>query len=232
VTLGVLQPYLLPYIGYWQLFGAVDRIVFYDNIQYTKKGWINRNRFLRNGTDAWFTVPLKSGSAYLSIAERTIADDFEPGALLRPLASAYRKAPHFADAFPVIESVVAAPSRNLFAYLLHGLETVASHLGIGTPVVVSSTVGIDHGLKAERKVIALCQALGADRYWNPIGGQALYSPAAFAEEGIELGFLRTRPIEYEQFGAPFVPALSIVDVLMFNSLATVRRLLGEYDVLS
>jgi len=227
-----MQPYFLPYIGYWQLFCAVDRFVVYDNIQYTKKGWINRNRFLRNGTDAWFTVPLKAGSAHLSIAERTIADDFEPGTLLRPLAAAYRKAPHFGDVFPMIESVVAAPSRNLFEYLLHGLLTVAAHLEIRTPVVVSSAVDIDHGLRAEHKVIALCRALGADRYYNPIGGHALYSAAEFADAGIELRFVQTRPIAYAQFGGPFVPALSIVDVMMFNSPEAVGRMLGDYDLVT
>ena len=58
-TLGIMQPYFLPYIGYWQLLSAVDQFVVYDNIKYTKKGWINRNRFLRDGTDAVFTIPLK-----------------------------------------------------------------------------------------------------------------------------------------------------------------------------
>src|SRR5205809_1520347 len=103
-----MQPYFLPYIGYWQLLAAVDRFVGYDNIQYAKKGWINRNRFLRNGADAFFTVPLKKGSDFLDIAERSIADDFDPATLLNPLAAAYRKAPCFAEVFPLIERIVTA----------------------------------------------------------------------------------------------------------------------------
>jgi WbqC-like protein len=230
VTLGIMQPYFLPYIGYWQLLAAVDRFVVYDNIQYTKKGWINRNRFLRNGADAVFTVPLKKGSDSLTVAARFVADDFDPAALLNPLASAYRKAPFFTTAFPLVEAIVTAAPRNLFEYLLHGLVTTAAFLEIRTPVVVSSAVAIDHGLKAERKVLALCQALGAKRYVNAIGGRELYSVAAFAEQGIDLKFIQSRPISYRQYDDTFVPGLSIVDVLMFNSKDAVRAMLGAYDL--
>ena len=230
VTLGIMQPYFLPYIGYWQLLAAVDRFVVYDNIQYTKKGWINRNRFLRNGADAFFTLPLQKGSDYLSVAERSLAENFDPAALLNPLAAAYRKAPFFAAVFPVLETIVTAAPRNLFEYLHHSLAVTAGYLEIPTPMVVSSQVAIDHRLKSEEKVIELCRAQGADRYINFIGGRDLYSPARFAAAGIELGFIQSRPITYQQFAPPFVPALSILDVMMFNSTDAVRGMLGQYDL--
>jgi hypothetical protein len=225
-----MQPYFLPYIGYWQLLAAVDRFVVYDNIQYAKKGWINRNRFLRNGADAFFTVPLKKGSDFLNVADRAIADDFDPMTILNPLLAAYRKAPFFDAVFPMLESIVTAAPRNLFEYLHQSLVTTAHYLEIRTPIVVSSTVTIDHGLKAERKVVALCQALGATRYVNAIGGRELYSVPAFAELGIDLKFIQSRPITYRQYDNPFVPGLSIVDVMMFNSRDAVRAMLGECDL--
>jgi hypothetical protein len=230
VTVGIMQPYFLPYIGYWQLLAAVDRFVVYDNIQYTKKGWINRNRFLRNGGDAFFTLPLKKGSDSLDVVDRNIAGDFDPRTILNPLAAAYRRAPFFSATFPMIESIVMAAPRNLFEYLQHSLVTVAAYLEIGTPIVVSSTVAIDHTLKSERKVLALCEALGADRYLNPSGGMDLYSVSAFADRGIELRFLQSRPIVYRQYDDPFVPSLSIVDALMFNSKDSVRAMLAEFDL--
>lgn len=230
VTLGIMQPYFFPYIGYWQLLAAVDRFVVYDNIQYTKKGWINRNRFLRNGTDAFFTVPLRKGSDFLDVADRALADDFDPGTLLNPLAAAYGKAPCFDAVFPVIEAVILAAPRNLFEYLHHGLKVIAEYLEIRTPIVVSSAVAIDHTLNGERKVLALCEALGATRYVNAIGGRELYSASAFAEHGIELRFIQSRPVTYRQYDHPFVPGLSIVDVLMFNSRDAVRGMLGAYDL--
>lgn len=232
MTLGIMQPYFLPYIGYWQLLAMVDRFVVYDNIQYTKKGWINRNRFLRDGTDAYFTVPLKKASDYLNVSERELADDFDRDKLLRSLAGSYRRAPHFDTVFPVVERIVQAPMLNLFAYLQNSLTEMAGFLEIRTPMVVSSTIDIDHALHSEDKVLALCRAMGADRYLNPIGGQALYSQAAFAAHSIRLEFLRTRPIEYSQGSGVFVPNLSIVDVLMFNSKETVRTMLSEADVIA
>jgi WbqC-like protein family len=230
VTIGIMQPYFLPYIGYWQLLAAVDRFVVYDNIKYTKKGWINRNQFLRNDAAAFFTLPLKKGPDSLHIAQRMIADDFDPAALLNPIASSYRKAPFFDSAFPLIESIVTAAPRNLFEFLLNSLLATAAFLDIRTPVVVSSAVPVDHSLKSEHRVLAVCRALGATRYVNAIGGRELYSAQTFKRDGIELKFIQSRPIAYQQFDGRFVPSLSIVDVLMFNSKDAVRAMLGAYDL--
>lgn len=225
-----MQPYFLPYIGYWQLLSAVDQFVLYDNIQYTKKGWINRNRFLRHGADAFVTLPLKKASDYLNVDERSLADTYTPKDLLQPLAAAYQKAPFFEAVYPLLEKIFEAAPRNLFEFIHHSIVAVAHHLEIRTPIVLSSTVPIDHGLKSEAKVLALCRALAADRYLNPIGGRELYAAATFAAAGVELKFIQARPITYPQFGGPFVPALSILDVMMFNSRDAVQQMLGQYDV--
>lgn len=231
MTLAIFQPYFLPYIGYWQLLAMVDCFVVYDNIEYTKKGWINRNRYLKGGAAEYFTVPLKKGSDFLTVAERAIAADFDRAKLLRTLSASYRRAPHFDQVFPVIERIVQCPVANLFEYVHYSLREMARFLEIPTPMVVSSTIAIDHDLRAEQKVLALCRAMGADRYVNPVGGQALYSPAAFAAESIRLDFVQSRPLAYPQFGGPFVPNLSILDVLMFNSKAAVHGMLSEVDVI-
>jgi hypothetical protein len=230
MTVGIMQPYFLPYIGYWQLMAAVDRFVVYDNIQYTKKGWINRNRFLRDGGDEYFTVPIRKASDFLDVRERELAADFDRDRLLRVLESAYRRAPEFGAVFPVVERIVRAPMTNLFEYIFHSLVEMAAFLEIRTPLVISSTIAIDHSLTAERRVLAICRALGADRYVNPIMGGALYSREAFAAESIRLELLRPRPRAYAQLGAAFVPSLSILDVVMFNPRETVREMLSEADV--
>jgi hypothetical protein len=232
MTLGIMQPYFLPYLGYWQLLAAVDRFVVYDNVKYTKKGWINRNRFLQNGAPQYFTVALKGASDAATIAERELADDFDRDKLLRSLAAGYRKAPRFAEVFPVVEQIVQMRASNLFEYLHHSLMVMAAFLEIDTPMVVSSTITIDHNLHAEDKVLALCRELGAERYLNPIGGQELYSGERFAAAGVTLSFLHSRAVEYPQFGGPFVPGLSMLDVVMFNDRPAVRRLLQEADVVA
>src|SRR6476646_6270368 len=102
----IMQPYFLPYIGYFQLINACDVFIVYDNIKYTKKGWINRNRFLRNGADVLFSLPLRKDSDFLDVRERTIAPDFDPEKVLAALREAYRRAPHFGEAFAVVERVL------------------------------------------------------------------------------------------------------------------------------
>jgi hypothetical protein len=185
---------------------------------------------LRDGVDVLFTVPLKRGSDFLSIVERSIADDFDPRGLLNAFESAYRRAPFFSAVFPLIESIVTAAPRNLFEYLLNSLRATAAWLEIDTPIVISSTVTIDRELKGESRVVAICGALGATRYVNAIGGRDLYSADAFGQHGIDLKFIQMRPISYRQFDHPFVSNLSIVDVLMFNPKAAVREMLGAYDL--
>ena len=225
MKLAIMQPYFFPYIGYFQLIAAVDLFVVYDNIKYTKKGWINRNRLLRNGQDATFTLPLKSASDSLDIRERELADDFNCGKLLNQFKGAYQRAPFFSQTFPLIERVVRYEEGNLFRFLHHALVETCRHLGLATPFQISSEIDIDHRLQNQDKVLAMCEALHADTYVNAIGGKTmnLYSGEAFRQRKIDLKFIRSRPIEYPQFGGPFVPWLSIVDVMMFNPLAVIRE---------
>jgi WbqC-like protein family len=208
----------------------VNTFVLYDNIQFTKKGWINRNRFLLNGKDELFTIPVKKDSDFLNVVQRFVATDFDRDKLLNRLAASYRKAPQFDSVFPVVTAIVQAEYSNLFEYIQHSIRTTAAFLGITTPIVVSSSIAIDHQLRAEAKVLALCKAMGADTYVNPIGGLELYSKEQFREQGIALKFAQTRPISYPQFNGAFVPNLSILDVMMFNSPVAIRAMLDEYDL--
>ena len=221
MKLAIMQPYFFPYVGYFQLIAAADLFVVYDNVKYTKKGWINRNRLLQNGKDATFTVSLKSGSDSLDIRERELAGDFNRGKLLNQFKGAYQRAPFFAATFPLVEQVVRHEESNLFRFLHHALVETCRHLGLATPFRISSEIPIDHRLQSQDKVLAMCEALHADTYVNAIGGLDLYSRDAFRARGIELKFIRSKPIEYPQFGGPFVPWLSIVDVMMFNPLEAI-----------
>lgn len=218
-----MQPYFFPYIGYFQLMAAVDLFIVYDNIKYTKKGWINRNRMLQGGKDVMFSLPLRSDSDALDVRERSLAADFNRSKLLDQLRGAYSRAPYFAKVFPMVELAVRSEDQNLFGYLQHGLTVVSSTLRLQMPIRVSSTIDIDHSLRSQDKVIALAKAVGASTYINPIGGLALYDRQFFQDHGLKLQFIRSTPFEYPQFGDTFVPWLSIVDVLMFNPLGDVQK---------
>ncbi len=221
-SLAVMQPYWFPYIGYFQLIRAVDQFIVYDNIQYTKKGWINRNRFLRDGADVLFSIPLKKASDFLDIRNREIAADFKKEKLLDQIRNAYRRAPYFEQAFTLVEAVVLAKETNLFGFIHNSIRKICEYLVIDTEIVVSSHLRIDHSLQGQDKVVAICKYAGADVYINAIGGQGLYSKEEFSFHGIDLKFLKTKSFKYKQFNNEFVPWLSIIDVMMFNPLDTIR----------
>lgn len=227
MKLGIMQPYFLPYIGYFQLLASVDLFVVYDNIKYTKKGWINRNRMLLNGADAMFSLPLKKGSDSWDVVARELAADFDRTKLLNQFKGAYNRAPHFELTYPVLEQIVRHEDANLFRYIHNSIVRLSEHLGIKTEIRISSEIAIDHELKGQDKVLAFCEAAGADTYINTIGGVELYAKNDFRIQGIDLRFIKSRPFEYAQYGESFVPWLSIVDVLMFNPLDAVRAYINE-----
>jgi hypothetical protein len=232
MKIAIMQPYFSPYIGYFQLIQAVDKFVVYDNIQYTKKGWINRNRFLQNGKDVMFSLPIRKDSDFLDIKDREIFADFKKDKLLNQLREAYRRAPFFSQTFSLIEQIVRYEDKNLFRFVHHSIVRICEHLGITTEILISSGISIDHQLKNQDKVLALCKAVGANTYVNAIGGMELYSKETFREEGIDLKFIKSMPFEYAQFDAPFVPWLSIIDVIMFNPLDTTRTYIStKYELI-
>jgi hypothetical protein len=225
MKIAIMQPYFLPYIGYFQLIASVDQFVIYDNIKYTKKGWINRNRILVNGADEYITLPLKKGSDFLDVDQRELADGFEEERkkIIRKVAQAYRKAPQYDVVFPLIEKILEYPENNLFRYIHHSISEVCTFLGVDTPIIISSSIAADHQLKSQERVIAICKALSATVYINPPGGVDLYSEEDFQQQNIELRFLQTGGIRYQQFDNEFISNLSILDVLMFNTVEEIRN---------
>ncbi len=226
-----MQPYLFPYIGYFQLVAAADRFVFLDDVAFIKKGWVHRNRILVNGAAHTFTVPVADASQNRAINATTIhRDAFEPGKLLRTIQLSYRRAPHFPAAFEIAQCVLAAPHATISDMAKHSVRAVCGHLGISTPIVETSADYDNASLKGAQRIRDIAVREGASRYINPIGGTELYSVAEFAGAGIELRFLKTRGITYPQFDAPFVPSLSVLDVLMFNSPDAIRAMLRDFDL--
>lgn len=231
MKVAIMQPYFFPYIGYFQLINAVDVFVIYDDIEYVKQSWINRNRILVNREPAYISLPIKKDSDYLPVKERILAESWnkERSKLMQRIKGAYGKAPFFREIFPVLEAGLKIESKNLFDFLHENLVLILNLLGIETKVVVSSDIGDFSKVKSVEKVLAICKSLNASEYLNPIGGVDLYDKSYFNDRGITLGFLKSKPIEYRQFNNEFQPWLSIIDVLMFNPLTEVERLLSEHE---
>lgn len=230
-TIAIMQPYFLPYIGYFQLMAAVDRFVVFDDVHYINRGWINRNRLLLNGEAHIFTVPLSGASQNKLICDiELVNDDGWRDRLLRTIRQAYAKAPCYAQVAVLIEGIIRHPVCRLDEFLLHSLREIAGYLELPTEIVASSRSYGNQELRGQERILDICRQEGAQRYVNAIGGEALYERARFSEQGVELKFLRSRPLSYAQGGSEFVPWLSVLDVLMFNPQPQVRLLLGEVDL--
>jgi hypothetical protein len=192
-TLGIMQPYFFPYIGYFSHILATDTFVLYDNIQYTKRGWINRNRIFSNGHVVPITIPLAKGRELLQICERRFASDFSGDKILRQLKGAYGQAPGWKALETLVGSVFQAGHCNLFDFLLESISMTCRLLEIDTRLIRSSTVAPAESLGGQNRVLHICKALSAEAYVNPIGGQHLYASEAFEEEGIDLKFISSDP---------------------------------------
>jgi energy-converting hydrogenase A subunit M len=229
----IMQPYFFPYIGYFQLINSVDKFIIYDNIQYTKKGWINRNRILVNKKDQLITLPIRKDSDYLNIIERELSESWkiDKNKMLNVIKSSYNKAPYFQDTFELISKCLNNPETNLFKFIYDSIISINNYLEIKTPIIISSTVDIDHTLKSQDKVLSLCKKQNADIYINSIGGVELYNKETFRKNNIELNFIKSNPIQYKQFNNEFISWLSIIDVMMFNSKQQIKEYLNNYTLI-
>lgn len=233
MRVAIMQPYWFAYIGYYQLIAAVDQFVIYDNIQYTKKGWINRNRILRNGEPASITIPIRKASDYLDVNERQVADSLDSKRMLRTFRDAYLKAPHREEALGILQTSLDCPDLNLSSFINRSVEVVCNHLGIETRRIVSSSLGVDRKLRGQERVIATCSELRATVYTNPIGGVDLYSAQEFHASNIDLVFLKSTLSPYRQMSRTFIPAMSILDVIANVGLDETRsRVLTDFSILN
>lgn len=232
MKLAIMQPYFFPYIGYWQLIHAVDRFVIYDDVNYIKGGWINRNRLLINGEATYITAPLHQSSPFKWICSTTLQPSLLwRDKLVKTVENTYRKASYFKEVFPVVESLIRYQTNNLSDYLAHQLQILSAFMAIDTEFVVTSRCYGNNDLVAQERVLDICNREGARTYINPQGGQSLYADEAFSQAGIDLRFIIMQPLPYKQRGNGFVPYLSIIDALMEIGPEEIMHHLNAFELI-
>jgi hypothetical protein len=233
MKIAIMQPYLFPYIGYFQLINAVDVFVVYDNVQYIKGGWINRNRVLVKDAPHLFTFSIKKEPIYFDIKDRFFSDKFirEKENFLKTIHACYSRAPNYIKIFPLIKSITDNSEKNVAKFIMFSLQKISEYLGIETSFIYSTAIPKSNNQSSSERLIEIVKYLRGNIYINPIGGIELYSKDEFINEGIQLILLKSNDIVYNQFREPFVPWLSIIDVLMFNSVSTIMKFLSEYEEL-
>ena len=229
MTLAIMQPYLFPYTGYWQLINAVDTFVIFDDVNFIKKGYINRNSILLNGKPHIFTLELIGASQNKLINEIEIGGNSRK--ILKTIEMSYKKSPYFYMVFPIIKDILDNKEKNLAKFIGYSLEKIANYLGMGTKFIYSSDIRKNNSLKAQDKILEIASLLKSTDYINAIDGQKFYDKERFSQENIQLNFLDTEITEYKQFENEFESHLSIVDILMFNSIEDINNILSKFKLI-
>jgi hypothetical protein len=237
MNLGIMQPYFFPYLGHFALIAAVDEWVVFDIPQYTRKSWVNRNRLLHpaNGWQ-YVSVSLANSSIHIRISEARIADAKVQERYVLGKVSHYRRhAPYYAEVCEIVRSAFAAAAdESLVSLNVGGLRTVCEYLGLPFRYRLCSELHLDYPQKLPPGGWApwIAGRLSADAYINPIGGRELFDPSEFARKGMALRFLDFMPFTYETPGYKFENNLSILDVLMWNSPATIIQAIRDHSSLA
>lgn len=231
---GIMQPYFFPYIGYFQYICTVDKFVFYDDVAFIKQGWINRNRVLVKGEPFLFTVPVEQVSSFRSIKETKI---HQPGFFkwktgwLKTIEQNYKKAKCFNEVFSLIHAVLEEAPDSIGVLAERSVMSVLVYLNVRLPEFVKVETFKNEHLHGQERVLDICRQLHADVYINPVGGMELYHKDDFRERNTAVYFLQSVQPRYPQFEFPWVPALSIIDVLMHNTVEEVSAMLFNYELI-
>jgi hypothetical protein len=238
MKLAIMQPYLFPYLGYFQLIAAVDTFVVYDDVAFIRRGWINRNRLNIDGCATYFTVPVDDASQNRLIRETQVQSgqySHWRRKFFGTIDAWYRRACSYAVIRPILEAVFLDAERSkdetIADLARRSLTAVCGYCGIGTRFVDSSTTYDNAHLHKAARLIDICKREGADVYINAEGGQELYTKDEFSAQGISLQFLRSIPVVYPQPPSKeFIPHLSMIDVMMHNSREQLAQQLKSFEV--
>ncbi len=228
-----MQPYFFPFIGYFQLIKSVDKFVVYDDVNYINRGYINRNSIYDcNKGSKYINILLSKASQNKQIREIELDNTSKwKDKLLKQITQTYRKAPYFDNVYTVIEKIINYPENNLSSFLFHSIKQVCLYLQIDTELIASSIKYNNKGLDRADRLIDICKQEKCFKYINSIGGMKLYDKTYFKNNGVDLLFLKTGSIEYRQFGNEFIPSLSIIDVMMHNSVEEISEMLNKHELL-
>lgn len=228
-----MQPYLFPYIGYFQLLNLADKFILLTDVNFIKKGWINRNYILVNNKRNLFTIPVTGSSQNKLIKDIEISfDKSKRDKFLLTIEKSYKKAPYFREVYRIISDIFSQKTGLLSELILFSVKEIKKYLEITTEISESYGSYPESFLKGEDRIIEICRIENASQYINLSGGMNLYSKEKFRSEGIELKFLKTKKIVYKQFeDTDFEDSLSVIDLLMFNPKERIHEFLNEYELI-
>ena len=227
-----MQPYIFPYIGYFQLIKATDVFVFYNDTNFKVRGWINRNRILCNNNEYVFTIGCEKISQNKRICDTKLHfKKKQKKKLLDTIYLNYKKAPYFEPIYDIFYKTINSDVTFIDELAISSVKNICQFLALKKTFKISKNLYSNDNLKGENRLIDICTKEKISKYINLIGGQDIYDKEYFLEKGIELSFLKSNPLSYVQFKSPFIPFLSIIDVLMFNNKHQTISFLNQYKLI-
>jgi len=221
MKIAIMQPYVFPYLGYFQLYNSVDLFISLEDVNYIRGGWINRNKIMVEGSPTYITFPIRDVSQNRTITQQYIYwDGIWNKKLLKKIRYAYGKEKHFDDIYPHIEILFSRHGPDsVSSFAMTCLTYIGDQLGITTKTRWS--LGYSKENKGQERLIDICKSEKADMYINAIGGKELYNPDDFYLEGIELRFIKRADNEND---------LSIIDILMRRGWEETSELVKQYEL--
>ena len=230
MKISIMQPYLFPSLAYWQLFRASDKFVILDDVNYIKRGWINRNRVVIAGGDHLFTAPVAQASQNRLIKYMEFADDKWKSKLATTLNKSYARTPFFKSASALVDECLGCQEKNVSKFILNSFRLINAYMGTEVDIVESSSI-YNSPHTGHKRIVDICAKEKSSCYINSIGGKLLYSADMFTGNGMELKFLKSDCLQYKQNSETFIPNLSIIDVIMNNSKEDVNIMLNQYQLI-
>lgn len=236
MKLAIMQPYFFPYIGYFSLIEYADKFVFFDTPQYISRGWINRNRILTlNGEPTYITVPVEKAPQETPIREIMIDNSKDwRGRIYGQLSAYKRRAPRYSITEAIVHDVLDGFKGNGLSELsIRTVKMMSDILGLKCEYGIFSGMkeNIVEVKKPDEWALEISKALEADVYVNPPGGMSFFDRDKYRNAGIEIKFLQSNLRPYRQRIGQWVPALSVIDVLMFCDEREVTDMLKDYALL-
>lgn len=234
MRIAVMQPYLFPYLGYFQLIKTVDRFILFDDIQYIRHGWINRNRVLKPG-DGWqyILAPLQKHKQKTLIKDIEIRTGNEwKERILRQLEHYRKKAPFYHEAIKLIEECLGSTETNIARFNAFCLKVVCQRMEIPFQVEISSEMNFDYSNvnSPDEWALRICEQVNAKEYINPTGGKELFDKSKFVAANIKLNFLKPSLSPYNQRRQDFESGLSIIDALIYNGPDVTRQMINKFGL--
>ncbi|GAB0167070.1 WbqC family protein [Lysinibacillus sp. CTST325] len=232
MRVAIMQPYFFPYIGYFSLLQAADMFVILDTVQFQRKSWMKRNKIITfKGGSTYIKLPVKKAPLNTLINQIVINNEEDWKTALFNQLLVYKKAPFYNETISLVKSILYEDTKKLVDVNKNILLEISNYLGLNCEIVVFSEMNIkvEDVNSADEWALNISKALNATEYINPPGGVSFFNKQKYKDSNIELKFINNKLQQYKQFHFNFIPGLSIIDVMMFNSIEEIHKMLADYD---